>query len=43
MDTEELREYTKLGRNSAMKLGEEVGAKIKIGRKYKRKVSMPSR
>ena len=33
MDTEELREYTKLGRNSAMKLGEEVGAKIKIGRR----------
>ena len=33
MDTEEMREYTKLGRNSAMKLGEEVGAKIKIGRR----------
>ena len=33
MDTEELREYTKLGRNSAMQLGEEVGAKVKIGRR----------
>lgn len=27
MDTEELRAYTSLGRNNAMKLGEEIGAK----------------
>ena len=33
MDTEELRVYTKLGRNSAMKLGEEIGAKVRIGRR----------
>lgn len=33
MDTEELRVYTSLGRNSAMKLGEEIGAKVKIGRR----------
>ena len=33
MDTEELRSYTSLGRNSAMKLGEEIGAKVKIGRR----------
>ena len=41
MDTEELRAYTNLGRNNAMKLGEEIGAKIKIGRRVlwdKRKV-----
>ena len=31
MDTEELRAYTNLGRNNAMKLGEEIGAKGKIG------------
>ena len=31
MDTEELRAYTNLGRNNAMKLGEEIGAKVKIG------------
>ena len=31
MDTEELRAYTNLGRNSAMKLGEEIGAKVQIG------------
>ena len=30
MDTEELRAYTNLGRNNAMKLGEEIGAKVKI-------------
>lgn len=30
MDTEELRAYTNLGRNIAMKLGEEIGAKVKI-------------
>lgn len=33
MDTEELRAYTNLGRNSAMKLGEEIGAKVRIGRR----------
>lgn len=33
MDTEELRSYTNLGRNNAMKLGEEIGAKVKIGRR----------
>lgn len=32
MDTEELRAYTSLGRNNAMKLGEEIGAKVQIGR-----------
>lgn len=41
MDTEELRAYTNLGRNNAMKLGEEIGAKVQIGRRVlwdKRKV-----
>lgn len=33
MDTEELRAYTNLGRNNAMKLGEEIGAKVRIGRR----------
>lgn len=33
MDTDELRSYTNLGRNNAMKLGEEIGAKIKIGKR----------
>lgn len=33
MDTEELRAYTNLGRNNAMKLGEEIGARIQIGRR----------
>ena len=33
MDTEELRAYTNLGRYSAMKLGEEIGAKVQIGRR----------
>lgn len=33
MDTEELRAYTNLGRNNAMKLGEQVGAKVKIGKR----------
>ena len=33
MDTEELRAYTNLGRNNAMKLGEEIGAKVQIGRR----------
>lgn len=33
IDTEELRAYTNLGRNNAMKLGEEIGAKVQIGRR----------
>lgn len=33
MDIEELRAYTSLGRNSAMNLGEEIGAKVQIGRR----------
>lgn len=33
MDTEELRAYTNLGRNNAMKLGEKIGAKVQIGRR----------
>lgn len=33
MDTEELRAYTNLGRNSATKIGEEIGAKVKIGKR----------
>lgn len=33
MDTDELRVYTNLGRNNAMKLGEEIGAKVKIGKR----------
>ena len=33
MDKEELRVYTNLGRNNAMKLGEEIGAKVRIGRR----------
>lgn len=33
MDTEELRAYTNLGRNNAMKLGEDIGAKVKIGKR----------
>lgn len=33
LDTDELRAYTNLGRNNAMKLGEEVGAKVVIGRR----------
>lgn len=33
MDTEELRVYTSLGRNNAMKLGEEIGAKVKVGKR----------
>lgn len=33
MDTEELRAYTNLGRNSAMKLGEEIGARVQIGKR----------
>lgn len=33
LDTEELRTYVCLGRNNAMKLGVDSGAKIKIGRR----------
>lgn len=33
MDTDELRDYTNLGRNNAMKLGEEVGAKVVVGKR----------
>lgn len=33
IDTEELRAYTNLGRNNAMKLGEEIGARVQIGRR----------
>ena len=33
MDTEELRAYTNLGRNTAMKLGEEIGARVQIGKR----------
>jgi len=33
LDTEELRAYTNLGRNNAMKFGEEIGAKVKIGKR----------
>lgn len=33
IDTEELRAYTNLGKNSAVKLGEEIGARVQIGRR----------
>lgn len=33
MDTDEMRAYVSLGRNNAMKLGEEIGAKVQIGRR----------
>ena len=33
MDTEELRAYTGLGRNNAMLFAEEIGAKVKVGRR----------
>lgn len=33
MDTAGLMEYTSLGKNSAMKLGEAAGAKIKFGKR----------
>lgn len=33
MDTEELRAYTNLGRNKAMELGDEIGARVKIGKR----------
>lgn len=33
MDTDELRAYINLGRNNAVKLGEKIGAKVKVGRR----------
>lgn len=33
LDTDELRDYTNLGRNNAMKLGEEIGAKVVVGKR----------
>lgn len=33
MDTEELRVYTNLGRNNAMKLGDEIGARVQVGKR----------
>ena len=33
MDTEELRAYTNLGRNKAMEIGDEIGARVKIGKR----------
>lgn len=33
IDTDELRAYTNLGRNSAMKLGDEIGARVQIGKR----------
>lgn len=33
MDTEELRAYTNLGRNNAIKLGDEIGARVQIGKR----------
>lgn len=33
MDTEELRAYINLGRNNAMKLGDEIGARVQIGKR----------
>lgn len=33
VDVTDFMEYTGLGRNNAMKLGEEIGCKIKIGRR----------
>lgn len=33
IDTEELRAYTNLGRNNAIKLGEEIGARVQVGRR----------
>lgn len=33
IDTDELRTYTNLGRNSAMKLGDEIGARVQIGKR----------
>ena len=31
ISTEELREYTNLGHNSAVKLGDQIGARVQIG------------
>lgn len=33
MDTEELRAYTNLGRNKAMELGNDCGARVKLGKR----------
>lgn len=33
IDTDELRIYLNIGRNNAMKFGEEIGAKVRIGRR----------
>ena len=33
MDTEELRAYINLVRNNAMKLGDEIGARVQIGKR----------
>ena len=33
MDTEELRAYTNLGRNKAMEIGNDGGAKVKLGKR----------
>lgn len=33
IDTDQLRAWTNLGRNSAMKLGVEAGAKVKFGKR----------
>ena len=33
MDTDELKAYTNIGRNNAIKLGKECGAEVKIGRR----------
>lgn len=33
MDVGELQVYTSLGRNNAMKLGNEIGARVQIGRR----------
>lgn len=33
MDTEELRAYTNLGRNKATELGNDCGAKVKLGKR----------
>ncbi len=33
LDTNELRSYTGLGKNKAMEIGEQIGAKVKFGRR----------
>lgn len=41
LNTKELQSYIGLGRNNAMKLGEEAGAKVKLGKRVlwdKRKI-----